>query len=179
MQLHKCPKEFCPPLYIKSTFALLFLHWMLCKQIAKIKTNNCSLAVRPPSQMVSSWFDTKLFQCKSFRYNSKSQSEVTIRYKSYLAVWNYHRISMLIIDKRITGRFVPLWDSSDFPSNRAGFREEVLCIKLGKSSFNRMKILILEAWNFSSPALLAVHFFRSPPPLLLILKYANFQSPPS
>ena len=47
---------------------------------------------------------------------------------------------------------------------------------LGKT----LKILKLEAWNFSSsppPPLLAARFFRSPP-LLLILKYTNFWSPP-
>ena len=70
--------------YIKTTFVLLFLHWMPGKHIAGIKTINCSLAVSPPSQTVSSWFDTKLFQynSKSIRYPPKvdsTQTEVIIR----------------------------------------------------------------------------------------------------
>ena len=73
-------------------FSLLFSHWMPCKQIAGMKTNNCSLVVCPLSQTVSGWFDTKLFWYKSFHFNSKSvrylpkvdsvQAELTIRYKT-------------------------------------------------------------------------------------------------
>ena len=51
-------------------------------------------------------------------------------------------------------------------------------IKLGKSSFNRMKILILEAWNFSSPASLAVQFFRSPLPSCWFWSMQIFRAPP-
>ena len=32
--------------------------------------------------------------------------------------------------------------------------------------------------KFQQPPSLAVQFFRSPPPLLLVLKYTNFRSPP-
>ena len=108
--------KFCFFLLYRVIFCASFSHWMLCKQISEMKTNNnfCSLAVRPPSQTVSSWFDTKSFRYKSFHYNSKSirwpskvdsmQTEVTIHYKTvrymYLTVWNYYRISMPRIAKR-------------------------------------------------------------------------------
>ena len=79
-------------------------HWMSCKQIAGMKTNKCSLAVRPSSQMVSGRFNTKSFRYKSFRYNSKSirfpskvnsvhanQSHFSVKKTlRYLAFWNYY-----------------------------------------------------------------------------------------
>ena len=99
----------------KLTFSHMFLdykvnfctnssHWMSCKQIAGMKTNKCSMAVSPSSQMVSGWFNTKSFRYKSFHYNSKSirfpskvntmhanQSHFSLKKTlRYLAVWNYY-----------------------------------------------------------------------------------------
>ena len=100
-----------------------------------------------PSQMVSGRFDTKSFRYKSFLYNSKSiryPSKVILMHAKSLfhtklfkkrypvAVWNYHRISTQLELPSDTGWFVPLWGSSDFPLNQAGFREEVQHIQLAE-----------------------------------------------
>ena len=94
---------------VEVNFCTSFSHWMPCKQIAGMKTNNCSLAVCPPSQTVSGWFDTKSFHYNSSQFDAHLKSIqcklkslfTVIWYKTlrYLTAWNYYRISTLRLAK--------------------------------------------------------------------------------
>ena len=58
---------------IMSTFALLFrIGCHVNRLLGWQRPNDCSLAVHPPSQTVSGWFDTKSFRYNPFHFNSKS-----------------------------------------------------------------------------------------------------------
>ena len=99
---------------------------------------------------------------------------------SYLFIYYYFSSSILVVKNLESMRSLiilvklPLRILKNKPTLKGKVRESLFNMTRGG-----MNILKLEAWNFSNPPSpsLAAHIFRSPP-LLLVLKHTNFQTPP-
>ena len=140
--------------YEKSTFVLPFCIGCHVNRLLRLKPTIAAwLFVRHlkwcPIVSIQSRFNTSHFtsigsRCdthlKSIRW---MQTEVNIQYKTLRYLQSEIVIEFPGLELTSdTGLFVPLWGESDFPSNRAGFREKVHRIQLAEK-------VLRQTWYFS------------------------------
>ena len=117
----------------------------ICTQIKENGNNDRSLRWKPliaswlfvchlkrcPVDSIQSCFDTSLFATILSRFDTHLKlTQYKLKSLFHTKLWDTWQSKIIIEFPHLelagdTGRFVPLWGSSDFPSNQAGFREEV------------------------------------------------------
>ena len=124
----------------------------ICTQIKENGNNDRSLRWKPliaswlfvchlkrcPVDSIQSCFDTSLFATILSRFDTHLKlTQYKLKSLFHTKLWDTWQSKIIIEFPHLelagdTGRFVPLWGSSDFPLNQAGFREEVQHIQLAE-----------------------------------------------